>query len=288
MAPPSDNPLDIIIRFSTSNPDLILPIPSPSTTTALSLKQLIRAQLSAPTSESKLRLIHAGRVVPDDGALSKSLHSRVAPPPRDGDGIKSEKALGKRPVREEVVAERVYVHCSIGDVLLPSELREEKKGAEEGDRALREAVESVAAMAQGTETGEAKTTTTPAPRGFDRLLAAGFTSAEVTTLRSQFMAIQSHSHTPDTMPTGADLLALEEQWLDNSNSTGASGSLPVGAVEEDGLDDLLRGSLAGFFWPVGAAFWLMREEGVWSKRRQFSVMAGFAINLTFGFFRFVS
>jgi len=30
---------------------------------------------------------------------------------------------------------------------------------------------------------------------------------------------------------------------------------------------LIWGNLMGFFWPVGAMFWLMREEGVWSGGR---------------------
>ncbi|OAX83665.1 hypothetical protein ACJ72_01978 [Emergomyces africanus] len=72
------------------------------------------------------------------------------------------------------------------------------------------------------------------PRGFDRLLEAGFTPAEVSALRSQFLALQSLSHTPDTMPSGAELRRLEDIWMDEGGSTGSmdggGGGLGVGAL----------------------------------------------------------
>ncbi|KAM0719532.1 hypothetical protein Q7P37_003662 [Cladosporium fusiforme] len=283
-------PLDVVVRFSTSNPDLILPIRNPSTTSALTLKQQIRAQLSTPQSESRLRLIHAGRVISDDNALGKSLHARVPPPPRAGEDSKSEKAKGKQPLKDHVEALRVYVHCSIGDALVPSELAAEAKAAADADDVLASAIQSDTNAPSNREHAPASTTT-PAPRGFDRLLTAGFTAAEVATLRTQFMAIQSHTHTPDTMPTGHDLLVLEEQWLDNGSNAATAGGEAAGGFGGDdsrGLDDLIWGNLMGFFWPVGAMFWLMREEGVWSGRRQTAVLAGFIMNLTFGFFRLLS
>lgn len=283
-------PLDVVVRFSTSNPDLILPILNPGTTSALTLKQRIRAQLSAPSSESRLRLIHAGKVISDEHALSKTLHARVPPPPRAGEDGKSEKAKGKQPLKERVEAPRVYVHCSIGDALVPSELAAEAKAAVDADDALASAVQSDTTTSTHKEHAPASTTT-PAPRGFDRLLTAGFTAAEVATLRTQFLAIQAHTHTPDTMPTGHDLLVLEEQWLDSGSNTATAGGEATGGFGGDdsrGLDDLIWGNLMGFFWPVGAMFWLMREEGVWSGRRQTAVLAGFIMNLTFGFFRLLS
>lgn len=280
--------MDVVVRFSTSNPDLILRVAHPGATSALTLKQQIRAQLSAPQSESKLRLIHAGKVIPDELALGKSLHARISPPPRADDHGKSEKSKGKLPVKEHVEAPRVYVHCSIGDALLPSELASEAQAAIDADATLASTVQQDTGTSS-TGDGHAPTsTTTPAPRGFDRLLTAGFTSAEVATLRTQFLAIQAHTHTPDTMPIGQDLLALEELWLDNGSNTATTGGDTAGGFggeDSRGLDDLIWGNLMGFFWPVGAMFWLMREEGVWSGRRQTAVLAGFVMNLTFGLFR---
>lgn len=284
----STAPLDVVVRFSTSDPDLILRVVRPGATSALTLKQQIRGQLVAPQSESKLRLIHAGKVVADELALSKTLHARTPPPPRANDDGKSEKAKGKLPVKEQVEASRVYVHCSIGDALVPSELATEAQAAADADAALASTIEQDIGTSF-TGDGHAPTsTTTPVPEGFDRLLTAGFTSAEVATLRTQFLAIQAHTHTPDTMPTGQDLLALEEQWLDNGSNTATAGGDTAGGFggeDSRGLDDLIWGNLMGFFWPVGAMFWLMREDGVWSGRRQTAVLAGFVMNLTFGLFR---
>ncbi|KAK5119382.1 hypothetical protein LTR85_007738 [Meristemomyces frigidus] len=287
-------PLDLVIRFSTSNPDIILTIDSPSNTTGLSLKQQLRARLDAPASESRLRLIHAGKVLQDTVALSKSLNVTLQPPPRDHDS-KSAKAQGKQPDRDTKVATaRVYIHCSVGDTLTPSELAQEAKQALEADDALLSATASslgVDTTEDATKTASATTTTTPAPRGFDRLLNAGFTPSEVATLRTQFLAIQAHTHTPDTMPSGPDLLALEERWLDSGSGTASAGDEAAGGfVGEDagGLEDMLYGNLIGFFWPVGAMCWLMREEGVWSRRKQIAVLSGFLVNLTFGFLRIMN
>ena len=293
MATP-DTPLYLVIRFSTSNPDIILQIEKPSTTTILSLKQLIRAHLDAPASTSRLRLIHAGKVLADTAALAKSLHVTLSPPPSD-DVQKSEKAKGKQPIRDNndkpfaplAPAPRVYIHCSIGDVLTPADLSSETKAAQEADAALASTKSKPRSLSTSTaqDATSTKTTTTPAPRGFDRLLSAGFTPSEVAALRTQFLAIQAHTHTPDTMPTGPELLVLEEQWLDGSASTGADSTTDTGgfgAEDAGGLEDMLYGNLIGFFWPIGAMCWLWREEGVWSRRRQIAVISGFLVNLTFG------
>ncbi|KAK6414648.1 hypothetical protein LTR95_017696 [Oleoguttula sp. CCFEE 5521] len=299
---PSAIGLDVIIRFSTSNPDRLLPISHPATTSALSLKQLIRSKVPAPAATARLRLIHAGKVVPDTEALGRSLHARITPPPRRAEEDEgSEKKKGKRAVRddgtkgEDVERVRVYVHCSVGEELSARDLAEEADGAVRADAKLAQDSQAriaddgismqAASKAERLVDNEA-TSTTPAPRGFDRLLTAGFTTAEVATLRSQFLSIQSHTHTPDTMPQGQELLLLEERWLETSNAPGAVG----GAEAEDvgGLDDLLRGTFTGFFWPMGAMFWLAREDGVWSGRRQACTIAGFAVNVSFGLFRLLS
>ncbi|KAK6438977.1 hypothetical protein LTR95_004822 [Oleoguttula sp. CCFEE 5521] len=284
--------LDVIIRFSTSTPDLLIAISLPGITSALTLEQLIRSNVTAPAATARLRLIHAGKVVPDTEALSRSLHARIVPPPRRGeDDGGSEKRKGKRALREDgvdgeaVERARVYVHCSVGEELSARDLAEEVEGAVRADAKLVQDSETRVgdggATTQTTSKAERlvdseATTTTPAPRGFDRLLTAGFTTAEVATLRSQFLSIQSHTHTPDTMPQGQELLLLEERWLETSNAPAAAG----GPEAEDvgGLDDLLRGTFTGFFWPMGAMFWLAREDGVWSGRRQACTIAGFAVN----------
>ncbi|QIW97271.1 hypothetical protein AMS68_002789 [Peltaster fructicola] len=280
-------PLELIIRFSTSEPDQTLHILDSQKTSGLGLKQHIRAKLSASANSNRLRLIHAGKVIADSAALSQSLGTLSAPPGRDSGTAKSEKAKGKLPVREVRAATRVYIHCSIGDVLSPAELEHEAKQAEEANAALLSdnPLKLDTTASQSFKSTQDVHTTTPAPQGFDRLLSAGFTQAEVATLRSQFLAIQSHTHTPDTMPTGPALLALEERWLEQPNANTANGNGMAEIDGDDGLDDMLWGSLVGFFWPIGVMCWLIREEGVWSRRRQLMVLLGVFINLMFGFLR---
>ncbi|KAK5111982.1 hypothetical protein LTR62_004516 [Meristemomyces frigidus] len=301
----STQPIDIVIRFSSSAPDVALSVSEPGSTSVISLKQQLRTHLSPPASESRLRFIYSGKVLTDASALSAHLRP-TAPPPAagtrsNGNDSKSAKAQGKQPVRDGdgkgkvgAAVPRVYIHCSVGDLLTAAELAIDKQSAREADEALRSqtTLDAVVPSATIDSNGNAThTTTTPAPRGFDRLLTAGFTATEITSLRTQFRAIQSHSHTPDTMPTGPGLLALEEAWLDNGSANTTTGDgVPGGFEGEDvgGLDDMLWGNLIGFFWPVGAMCWMVREEGVWSRRKQIAVLSGFLVNLTFGFLRVVN
>ncbi|KAM3415807.1 hypothetical protein BST61_g9316 [Cercospora zeina] len=220
----------------------------PEHVSVASLKQRLREQLPAPASNARLRLIHSGKVLVDDSAISSSVSITRPPPVRD-DEAKSTKAKGKQPVRD--LAPRVYIHCSIGDPLSTDELAGERHRAESADAAL---------LSKGTDTSVGQqqqlheTSTTPAPRGFDRLLAAGFAPAEVADLRAQFLAIQAHSHTPDTMPMGQELLALEERWLDQGAGQGAGEAQENGGFDPEdagALEDMLYGNLIGFFWPIG-------------------------------------
>jgi iron-sulfur cluster assembly protein len=302
-----NDPLLIIVRFSASIPDLRLDIESPETTTSAGLKQAIRARLPSSLSSHRLRLIYAGRGLEDTTPLVISL--KLPPPPTrfsrsildthdnlGDDGKTSKKDKGKQPVREPP---RLYVHCSIGDIVLSAaDIAAEAAAAS----TLHEGQESQ------TEAGNLRnaqrhdqSSTAPAPRGFDRLLSAGFTAAEVAALRSQFMAIQSVSRTPDTMPSGAELRELEDRWMDEGSSAMAAGA--VGGAEgvvftdDDGglgtgsrgaIDDMLWGAVMGFFWPVGCAMWLRREEGVWSWRKGLAVFVGVVVNIAFGAMRIMN
>lgn len=92
------------------------------------------------------------------------------------------------------------------------------------------------------------------------------------------------------MPSPAEMRVLEERWLDSaagpSGSGSGSGSSP-GDEEGDemavggSLEDMLWGNVMGFFWAVGAVVWLVREEGVWSKRRRVGVVTGVLVNIAF-------
>ena len=284
--------LDLTIRFSASIPDLLLTIPNPHQATTSTLKQHIRKHLPTDFAARRIRLIYAGKALVDNATLSSSLkrpHSQTpsrpsTPLPPDTDRTAgAAKAKGKTPVRDPPSASRVYIHCSIGDVVLsPTDLALEAslghpKASTSGP------------SASASESGSAPPSiTTPAPRGFDRLLAAGFTPSEIVTLRSQFLAIQAHTHTPDTMPSPTTLRELEDRWLDNSNAGGPS---LENAVDEEGqagaLDDLLWGSVMGFFWPVGCLWWACREEGIWSRRRKMAIVVGVLVNAGFGCLRWM-
>lgn len=101
------------------------------------------------------------------------------------------------------------------------------------------------------------------------------------------------------MPSGNALRVLEDRWLDSTAHDGdgrggagdgeGTGGWGGGfGAEDGGLEDMLYGNLIGFFWPLGAICWGMREEGIWTKRKMLAIGAGVAINLLFGFARLSS
>ncbi|KAF2017140.1 hypothetical protein BU24DRAFT_420163 [Aaosphaeria arxii CBS 175.79] len=329
MAAPDLNPLPdqlvhLIVRFAASIPDLSLPIPSPRTTTTLSLKQLIRPNLPPSLAASRLRLIYAGKVLADAAPLSTSLRLPPPPPSRDRTHIYQDpgsndngKGKGKLPVKDtagvspnvhlQQEAKKYYIHCSLGDALSASELSAEASTAHASELSLQHELESsdtkahrrsISGGISGRNDGRRRgsTTTAPAPQGFDRLLASGFTAQEVASLRSHFQTNLSYTHTPDTMPSQTEMRALEDRWLDSTAtdpSPALTGEADAGwgagfTVEEGGLDDMLYGYLTGFFWPLGALIWGFREEGVWPRRRQLAVAMGVVLNAAFGFMRWSS
>lgn len=312
LSPGATPELYLIIRFSASIPDVQLGIPNPSTTTVAGLKQLIRTHLPSDLANRRIRLIYSGRGLEDASSLRTALKlpSRTSTPLSltDVDDelsvSKDKKGKGKGVVRDVVPADvpRVYVHCSIGDIVLSSaDLSAEAAMAStflvQQQQQKGSTIPSIDKTQNEEQAVEDVATTTPAPRGFDRLLSAGFTPSEVAALRSQFMALQSINHTPDTMPTGAEMRELEDRWMDEGSSADGAGvgfTGPVGGGGEDGgaggfgsssnsaLDDMLWGAVMGFFWPIGCAMWLRREEGVWSWRKGLAVFVGVVVNVAFG------
>lgn len=303
--PDAEDDLLLTVRFSASIPDLPLDVSSPETTTAAGLKQLIRSRLPRDLSAHRLRLIYAGRALEDAVPLTLSL--KLPPSPArtpssadsdEPDRLQSKgKGKGKEPVRDRP---RRYIHCSIGDIVLS-----------DADLTAESSISSTLHQDQKQPDDEAQNpnrqrqqrpspSTTPAPRGFDRLLSAGFTPAEVSALRSQFLAVQSVARTPDTMPSGAELRDLEDRWMDEGStamSAGLDGGGGVVPADDDGgfgagsrgaVDDMLWGAIMGFFWPVGCAMWLRREEGVWSWRKGLAVFVGVIVNVAFGAMRILN
>ncbi|KAF1917066.1 DUF2407 C-terminal domain-containing protein [Ampelomyces quisqualis] len=311
----------LIIRFTASVPDLPLSIYAPRVTTTLSLKQLIRQNLPPQHAPARLRLIYAGKVLADTEPLSRSL--RLPPPPPRLNGPYNENesgsnSRGKQPLRQSPAAgygttadtpsdaKKCYIHCSLGDALSHSELASEATLAESTEESLKAQYETSStspslrrestSTASRSNDAQRRSSTAPQPQaqGFDRLLSSGFTAQEVASLRSHFQTNLSFTHTPDTMPSPAEMRVLEDRWLDSTATdpspalTGEGGDAGWGAgfaVEEGGLDDMLWGYMTGFFWPLGALVWGFREEGVWSRRRQLAVVMGVLINTIFGFMR---
>ncbi|EED24444.1 conserved membrane protein, putative [Talaromyces stipitatus ATCC 10500] len=293
LSPDSTPELNLIIRFSASIPDVQLGITSPSTTTVAGVKQLIRGHLPPDLANRRIRLICSGRGLEDTSPLTTSL--KLPPSSR------TSKAILRDAIPDDIP--RVYVHCSIGDIVLSaSDLSAEAAMASTFLLQQQQHDSTAATTTTHQERNEEQeaddmATTTPAPRGFDRLLSAGFTPGEVAALRSQFLALQSISHTPDTMPTGAELRELEDRWMDEGSGadgagvgitfgggggTGGDEGGGFGSSSNSALDDMLWGAVMGFFWPIGCAMWLRREEGVWSWRKGLAVFVGVVVNVAFG------
>ncbi|KAJ6260176.1 hypothetical protein Dda_4399 [Drechslerella dactyloides] len=295
---PPQTPVAITVRFASSLPDLTLTIQTPYSTNISTLKRLIRTSLPAETGRRRLRLIYGGKVLGDKANIGQSLgvsklsafttEERKAPPPPPKRGSRK----GKEVVRPEPEDEDsssngtgsttagVYIHCSIGDELTDAELAEE---VETESQAIHHP------------------STLPAPQGFDRLLNAGFTEADIAALRSQFHGTLLSNAAP-SLDGSADAssglgfslldeesrrraLALEEQWIDESASNETETADAGANNESGGLEDTLIGVMWGFFWPL-CIMWMLREEGtLGNSKRQLAVIAGLLMNCVFGLLR---
>lgn len=249
--------------------------------------------------------------------------------PGAGAGKGKGKTIPGRPLQ------RIYVNCSIGDSLTSAELSAEATAAAAPPSSTSTAglispsslntnfsnynylhppsLSTTNTNTNGTTT-TTTTTTTPAPRGFDRLLTAGFTSAEVNQLRLQFRSIHASRYTPDTLPSPDSFRGMEDAWIDSSTSAGGgllttapgTGAGGFGDTDEAVLtaggggggggasgiagtiDVLVRGVVTGFLWPLGSGAWLMREEGMSSGRSRFMVGVGVLFSVLIGVIRAIS
>ncbi|KAI1006748.1 hypothetical protein K3495_g1474 [Podosphaera aphanis] len=265
--------LPLTVRFTNAF-DLSLDILAPDQVSVVGLRLAVRSKLDPPLSQQRLRFIYRGRILKDDEILSEVLKRPCIAPLPDPTG--KGKARAPPPPR-------VYVNCSLGDVMSAAELSSEADAAKISPRKSR-----LSHTAPSEKRGQISSHT---PRGFDRLLSGGFTPTEVNQLRLQFRSIQQSIHTPETMPSPNSLLNIEDAWIDDNsgNGPGATG-IDFG---DDGLgggaiDDILWGNIIGFVWPLGCIGFLMRESGVWSRRRQMAVSTGFILSVAFGILRAIS
>lgn len=109
--------------------------------------------------------------------------------------------------------DRVYVHCSTGQILSPEQLERESMG-----------LSSPSPEARNAEV-----------RGFDRLQANGFTDEEIAFYREQFGELYGTS--------GTDQQALEDLWIDNGDLGSYSSLL-------NRMLCVLLGIFAGAFTPL--------------------------------------
>lgn len=302
-----ESDFELTIRFSASLPDLLLSIPGSLHANTATLKQLIRSRIPDEYATRRIRLIYAGKALVDEVPLGASLKRNVSrPPSRIGTPGPYEESNGaggragggrdagpraKLLSRETASPSRIYIHCSIGDLALSKEeLAAEVAAAQHGADGEEKQDDTSSRQQQQQQQ---QTTTTPAPRGFDRLQNAGFTPAEIQSLRLQFLAIQAHTHTPDTMPSPNTLRNMEDRWLDISTDEGGvlgDGAALNGSSDEEAqagnLDDMIWGTVMGFFWPIGCLMWGIREEGIWSQRRKMAIVIGFMLNIGLGVIRY--
>lgn len=290
--------LHVIIRFTNSLPDLPLSI-DPSRANALSLKLLIRNHLSKDVKGNRLRLIYSGKVLDGPKSLATAIGFR---PSIKRENVVTGKGKGKAKADDTTQEQKkFYIHCAVGDILTDEEIKEEATLARQAEEELVKSNSSLGSDDTPSATsGPTTSSTSNEPRGFDRLLSSGFTAAEVASLRTQFLTVLSYTHTPETMPSGPNLLSLEDRWLDSdaSNTPLAAGNAATGTADdgwgqpftsdEHGLDDIFYGVVMGFFWPLGCLVWGTREGGIWTMRRKMAVVMGVMVGLGFGFVRLSS
>ncbi|KAI0020385.1 DUF2407 C-terminal domain-containing protein [Xylariomycetidae sp. FL0641] len=314
--PPPPQPLLLTVRFSAAVPDLELDIAHAGATTVAALKHLIRERLEAYPEHRRrrLRFIHGGKILPDGAVLGAVLRAPAPPPPRregsyasgaedtDGGGKGKGKGKGKSVPGRPVPPARIYVNCSIGDELPTADLEAEALAAQQPPSSS-----ALPSRTQATTTSRhvPTATTTRAPRGFDRLLAAGLSAGEVAQLRAQFRGIHGARYAPDAQPSPDSFRRMEDAWMDDATASLSGGGSPfTGAgtgTAGDGITDsdeagglvalvdvLVRGVLTGFVWPLGSAGWLVREEGMASGRWRFMVGVGVLFSVLIGVIRAIS
>jgi len=221
-------------------------------------------------SRRRLRIIHSGRILADSQNLSEYLskHEKNAIAPDQEDA----KGKGNETQGYQVT----WLHCSVGTELAD--------GEEEGD-------------------GTSQKPQIKPLRGFDRLAAAGFSEEDIANFRRTFHNQSTGDYLDSDLPEDDEdfeehARALEERWIDSLDGGNSSIS------SSSNSNTILQGVLLGFFFPLlpfffirdarPAVFW---EDGstqdrgssnvIFSRRMQMALVLGFALNITFGSWRYL-
>ncbi|KAM3432746.1 hypothetical protein MY4824_006381 [Beauveria thailandica] len=274
-APPPP-PLLITVRFSSGLADLAIDVPAPDTTTVLAFKHNLRQRIA---SRSRLRLIYQGRILLDGASLAAVLKPLPATPPAAAAAPAPSDPKGKAVDKPRPI--RVYLNCSIGDELSTAELdAEEAEAAKPPEGGGGDQTAAAAGSAAWKK---------PRPRGFDRLLQAGFTPSEIATLRTQFASIRTERFASDAMPSPDTMRGMEDAWIDGNAGELPSSTVAGGTLDDDMtnmstvLDVLIRAMMIGFFFPLGSMTWLLRQD-VWGEKWRIFVGSGVVLSLTVGVF----
>jgi DUF2407 ubiquitin-like domain/DUF2407 C-terminal domain/AMP-binding enzyme C-terminal domain len=203
------------IRFSSSAlPDLEITVPNVNETplpTVSLLKQQIRFLRPQETQNRRLRLILSGKVLRDPTPLRIVLATRSRRP--------SIPAFATLKGKEKEIQDRLWIHCSIGELLTDEEFE------------------------QGEVKDNQTQSTLPQLLGFDRLRSAGFTDDDIASLRAQF---QRFHGSREGNGESVDVTALEERWLDETIGMGGS-SGAIDGPPSDSYEETLLGFFIGYF-----------------------------------------
>ncbi|KAJ7594613.1 DUF2407 C-terminal domain-containing protein [Mycena floridula] len=177
----------------------------------------------------------------------------------------------------ESPAAPAWMHCSVGPQL--EDLDEDKEDSRQQVAQLQPA------------------------RGFDRLVAAGFSESDIANFRRQFHS-QTASNFLDDRQFDTDeeyeehARFLEEQWIDSMDNPGSASM----SQHSGPNPTLVKGLIIGFFFPFIPQFFLSKpnppvfweehdheppESVVFPRSTQVGVIVGLLINLLFGVWTYV-
>lgn len=91
------------------------------------------------------------------------------------------------------------------------------------------------------------------------------------------------SYSTDINMSLIDTDTLQDVTDENNPNNETTTIADPDAESDTSLEDILLGTVLGFFWPVGALVWGLREDNIWTRRQQVSVLTGVLLNLAFGF-----
>ncbi|KAN0074663.1 DUF2407 C-terminal domain containing protein [Tylopilus felleus] len=258
----------LTIRFTEGIPDLVLSVARTDTVRDVKAKIVTaRPQLK----DRRLRLIHAGRLLTDGTLMHPWLSTLEDKQPCANTSSSTDTSPPS--LQPHIIT---WLHCSVGPQIEP--------GTE-------------------TETEEKPQVAQLRPlRGFDRLVAAGFSEEDISNFRRQFHSQSSSNYLDIEIENDEDYdehaRALEEQWIDSMDSVG---NTPL--VQTSAQSMILRGIVMGFFFPIlplfflrdakPAAFWddgsevQPTENVIFPRKTQLGIVIGFMVNILFGSWRYL-